>query len=127
MNINPQALAMALQAGTVMPKFQVEVLPEDHITERQVVKYTNVKQGDKSILEREVTTKEIKGGYMVYTSRGDALFIASRSELSRLGFDRAPNLVHEEGEELELGNGHDLKSLVAARTAFPRAKSAANH
>ena len=124
--IDPVALAKALVGGQVKPKFQVEELPESHEVVREVISYEPEKSGEKTILKRNVKKKTINGGYMVYTARGDSLFVATEAELIRLGFHKNPALVHEEGEELDLPDAPDLKALANARTQSKRSASTAS-
>ncbi|NJL53767.1 hypothetical protein HC928_00580 [bacterium] len=103
----------------IRPKYQVE--PYDGEYEVTTIRYKAIKMEgrDKPVYRREQAVEKRRGGFMVYTARGESVHVRNEASLRGYGID--PNVTPavidmDSGEEVTPPVA-SLKRLATQRTA----------
>ena len=103
------------QGQDIKPAFEVEILEGNEMVTRQFF--------DDGILKK--VEESVPKGWMVYFPAGHSIRVRSETELRRLGFHNAPNLLDmESDDEGVIGTGSLSLKENARRKTRSRKKSA---
>jgi hypothetical protein len=104
--------------ANIKPRYQVEPFEGDY--EVTTIRYTHREvPGRKTpILRREREVSRKKGGWMVYTARGESVHVRDAEGLRQLGIDlnATPPMVDMDSGE-EVAPAVSLKKIAAQRTS----------
>jgi hypothetical protein len=103
---------MAIAQQRITPRYEVEQLPGT--VERTLL----VRNAETGINEEVV--KEVPAGYMVYMSAGHSIHVWDDAELKRLGFDKPPELIDEDGDVVGTTQQLSLKRKAMQRSQASR-------
>lgn len=102
---------MALQQR-ISPRYEVEKL-------QGTVERTMLTRNAETGINEEFT-KEVPAGYMVYMAAGHSIHVWDEEELKRLGFDKPPELIDEDGEVVGTTQQLSLKRKVLQQSQASR-------
>lgn len=99
----------------VKPKFEIEAVQGTRTISTFKYNKQTLENGN-VIYEREELIREVPNGYMVYNARGDSVHV-SEKELRRLGLDKPPTLIDEDGNEMPMPRIGGLKQAALAKAS----------